>query len=114
MALPDFYIKTGDTTSSIAAILTDDDGDAVDISGATVRFHMAPISGATTPVINASANNDQSGVTNIGHVHYAWSAGQTATAGLYLAEWEVVYSSGATQTFPNAGYFLVQITEALA
>lgn len=115
MSLPDFYIKAGDNASIIAATLTDDAGDAVDIEGASVRFHMAPISGATAPVVDAAATNLQSGATAyIGNVSYTWAANDTQTAGLYLAEWEVVFAGGSTQTYPNADYFLVQITEALA
>jgi hypothetical protein len=115
MPPPDFYLKAGDGASAISAVLTDDDGTAVSISGATVRFHMAPISGATAPLIDAAATNLQSGTTaNIGQVEYDWAAGDTDTAGLYLAEWEVVFASGATQTYPNSGYALVQISDGLA
>lgn len=110
MPAPDFYIKAGDTYSPINRTLLDANNAPMDISAATgVRFHMQPVHGGTfidraAQVVNAAQ----------GTVRYAWQAGDTATPGMYLAEWEVTYAGGATETFPNGGYDVVLITAAVA
>ena len=117
MPEPDFFIKEGDTASIITSTLRDDDLAAVDIQGATVRFHLAPISGSGTPVLNAAAVNDQVGSGtdgSKGKVSYAWVAGNTGFAGLYLGEWEVTYAGGKVQSFPNSSYILVRIKKQVA
>jgi hypothetical protein len=49
-----------------------------------------------------------------GTVRYDWQAGDTAPAGRFLAEFEVTYSDGAIETFPNAGALVVRIDPDLA
>lgn len=117
MPEPDFFIRTLDTASVISDTLKDSTGAAVSIQGATVRFHMAHISGAGTPVLDATASNDQVGDGSDGtkgKVSYAWAAGNTALEGLYLGEWQVTYGGGAIQTFPNDSYILIRITPEVA
>ena len=123
MPQPDFQIKVGDNASSIFATLEDAAGTPVDIEAATVKFRMAPISGGAA-VLEAAATNAQNGSGtsdhSVGNVSYAWvpgtagTLGDTDTAGFYLGEWEVTYASGTVETFPNGGYVLIEVTEALA
>lgn len=112
---PDFLIKTGDTASNIFATLENSGGTPVDIQGATVIFRMAPISGGAVTV-QGTASVDQVGAGtadgSTGQVSYDW-ASAPADPGLYLAEWEVTYGAGGTQTFPNAGYMTVMVTQEL-
>lgn len=105
-----FYIKQGDTSPAFRAILKDADGTAVDITGNLgVTFHMRNQAG--TVVVDAAATvNDASA----GDVKYSWSAGDTDTAGVYDAEFEVTYANGDVETFPNYGYEKVRITDDLA
>jgi len=108
---PDFTIKTGDTGSALQATLENSGGTPVSIQGATVLFKMIPIAGGTT-VIAATATIDQiSASTLTGQVHYNWATSDVQTAGLYLGEWEVTYSSGTVQTFPNGDPFRIRINE---
>lgn len=101
-----FSIKRGDTSPSIAATLTDADGAPINLTGASVRFHMV-----------GSATVDAAAVIvspTAGTVRYDWQAGDTAAAGWYQAEWEVTYADNAVETFPNAGTTRVRIDPDLA
>lgn len=109
---PDFVLRQNDTASQIAATLTDDDGNAVSIQSATVRFNMKPIAGGPSKVAAAATNAQVGDGTDgsKGHVLYQWLAANTDTAGLYVAEWQVTFAGSAIQTFPNDRNLLVRIT----
>lgn len=114
MPEPAFYIKRGDKASAIASTLEDAAGDAVDIQGAIIRFRMQNIRGGDLIVddyaTNAQVFDGSDG--SKGNVLYTWATVAT-DAGKYLAEWEVTYSGGSVQSFPNGGYLLVNITPDL-
>lgn len=114
MPEPDFYIKRGDTSSSIASTLEDADLAAVDIQGASVLFKMQSIAGGSLAV-SAAAGNAQVGDGDDGtrgQVIYNWSATVTEP-GLYLGEWEIHYANGSVQSFPNGGHLLIRVTPDL-
>lgn len=102
-----FYIKQNDTSPYMLATLKDANEVAVDISDATVRFHMRPI-GSTTVTVDAAAVivDEDNGI-----VRYEWDAADTATVGSYQAEFEVTYIEGDIETFPNNGYIRVEIID---
>ena len=89
------------------AALENGSGDAVDLTGATCQFHMRPL-GSTTITVDASA---QIVTEATGIVQYNWIAADTDTVGSYQAEFEVTYSDGTIETFPNNGYIRVEITD---
>lgn len=102
-----FYVKQNDTSPSMLATLQDADGNAVDITGATVRFHMRKI-GRADVVVDAAAAI----VTPIsGLVRYDWIADDTSEIGSYQAEFEVTYADASIETFPNDGYIRVEIID---
>lgn len=105
-----FYIKQNDTSPAIQATLKDVDGNVVDLSGATVRFHMRK-QGATTAKVDAAATivDDIGGV-----VRYNWTSANTDTVGTYQAEFEVTYSDETVETFPNATYLKVKVVDDIA
>lgn len=111
---PDFSIKTGDTASDIYATLENSGGTAVDIQGASITFKMGPIAGGTLTVAAAAINAQVGAGTvdgSIGDVQYSWgTATVPSTPGLYVAEWEVVFTNGSVQTFPNNSYTLIGVT----
>jgi len=105
-----FYIKQNDTAPSIEAVLTDANGRVRSMSNAAnVRFRMKSekgttlINGGVGYVVNASK----------GIVAYEWQAGDTATVGMHNAEFEIEYSNGQIETFPNTGYIRIIIKDEL-
>ena len=102
-----FYIKQNDTSPIMQATLQDADGNAVDLTGSSVRFHMRPL-GGTTVTVDAAASI----VTALsGIVRYVWDAADTAIIGSYQAEFEVTYADASVETFPNNGYIRVEIID---
>lgn len=106
---PDFTIKRGDTAPAYQPTLTDANGDAVDVTGATVRFHMLTMGGLLVVDQPAEIVTPAAGV-----VRYEWAVGDTDTRGLFIAEWEVTFGAGEVETFPNDRHLYVHITGDLA
>lgn len=105
-----FKIKQSDTSPILEAALTTAAGVAIDLSGASVRFHMRR-AGAQTALIDAAATVvSASG----GTVRYSWLSGDTDSAGAFVAEFEVLYSDGSIETFPNDGYLRIDILPEIA
>ncbi len=105
-----FYVKQNDTSPAMLATLQDADGNAVNLTGATVRFHMRAIGGAQALVDEAATV-----VTPLsGIVRYDWSADDTNAIGSYQAEFEVTYADASVETFPNDGYIRVEIIDDIA
>lgn len=105
-----FYIKQGDTSPLLRAVLKDAAGTAVDLTGATVRFTLRSPAGVV--VVNRAAASVITAASGI--VEYVWQTGDTANAGINQAEFEVTYSDLSIETFPNFGHFRVQISKQLA
>ena len=101
------YAKQNDTTPSLRAALKNGDNDAIDLTNATCRFHMRKI-GSTTVSVDEAA---QIVTEATGIVQYNWTASDTATVGSYQGEFEVTYTDGTIETFPNNGYIRVEITD---
>ena len=99
-----FLIKRGDTSPAIRYAL---EPATVVLTGATVRFQMRARNGAVLMDVAALVVTD----TGTPTVEYSWQAGDTATAGLYEAEFRVTYADGKIETFPNDGFIPVRVTE---
>ena len=109
--MADFTIKQGDRLPEIECYLKDATGAAVDLTGASVVFVLRRRE-ATTATVNAAAT--VVGSASDGRVKYSWGASDTATTGTYDAEWQVTFSGGLVEKFPNAGHLEVVIVEKLA
>lgn len=99
MAAADFQLKAHDLLPSIQATLS------ADLTTATsVSFILKPVAGTTATKTPAVIVTPAAGV-----VRYDWVAGDTATPGDYLAEWEVLWPGGKKQTFPTLTYHSITI-----
>lgn len=103
-----FFIKQNDTVADIRRDLKDAFGAPVNITGAAIAFSMR-VKPAGTVKINAAAGSVVDG--GAGRVKYDFTAANTDTANTYEAEFQVTFSDGTIQTFPNDGYFDVIIKD---
>jgi len=95
-----FTIKRGDTAPALRFALLPE---TVDLTGSSVVFIMEGLDRLPAQIIS----------TLPPVVQYDWQPGDTESAGLRRAEFEVAYPDGRIETFPNSGYLLVQISEDL-
>lgn len=107
----DFKIKQGDTRPTLEAQLLDEKRQPRDLSLVdTVEFHMRDVD-TQEVVVNGTGSvlNESEG-----KVIYEWSEGDTDTLGRHDGEFEVHYSNGTVETFPNNDFIDIYITEDLA
>lgn len=102
-----FTIKQNDTSPALKIQCIDSSGTAIDITNASVEFHMINDSDDTEK-INSSSGTSITDASN-GYVQYEWSDGDTDTVGQYKAEFQVTYDDGTIETFPNNGFITVDI-----
>lgn len=106
--MADFVIRKNDRLPELRVTLTDATGVPVDLTGATVEFHMKAPRAATAKVDAAAIKG-----AGVGEVRYPWAAADTNAAGRYWGEFEVTFGDGRKQTFPNQGYTRILVTEEL-
>lgn len=104
----DVTIKRGDTRNCIKAVLKDAAGAPVDLTDCEVKFHMAPL--GRQAIVSRGAHIEDAAA---GEVWVVWAPGETDAAGVYRAEFEVLYDDGKRETFPNDGYINIQILNDL-
>ena len=97
----EFSIKRNDTSPAIKRDLIADGLET--IAGASVRFYMGEIVAAPATILSVAPPI----------VAYEWEPSDTAKAGRFKAEFEVVYADGAKETFPNDRYITVIVTPDL-
>ena len=108
-----FKLKRNDTADDLQLTLKDAAGSAVSYASATpIRFHMRK-AGASSAKVDAAATivDAANGV-----IKYVWIAADVNEAGDFIAEFEITFSGGKIQTFPNSkeNRLIVRIREDLA
>lgn len=103
-----FFIKQNDTSPSILADLKSFNGDPINLTNASIQFHMKSVDGtlkvdAAMTILNES----------LGRVRYDWQVGDTDTVGSYYVEFEVTYADNSVETFPNNGNKTVSVVREL-
>ncbi len=101
-----FSIKENDTSPAIQFQLTLGTGQT--LVGATATFKMASPNGGALKINNAAIVDSAQNILS-----YQWVAGDTDTAGVYRAEFEVTYSDGKIETFPNSDYIQINVMQDL-
>ena len=104
-----FTIKQNDTSPAIRAALKTPNNQAVNLIGATVRFHMRDIDGKLLVDKPAIVENQEGGI-----VRYDWETGDTNTEGTCMCEFEVTYEDESIETFPNSGYIKIKVVQEIA
>jgi hypothetical protein len=110
-AVQKFFIKQNDTRPSLRCSLLDADELPVDLTAATIEFHMRVYPAGSTKI---SAGSVAVLDRVQGDVEYRWASGDVDTADVFEAEFEVTFSDGTIQTFPNDGHATVTITDDIA
>ena len=103
-----FYIGQNDTASPIKRDLKDAFGSPVNLTGANVKFSMRVKPAGTVKVNGATATIVTAGT---GRVHYTFTASNTDTAEQFVGEFEVTFSGGEVQTYPNRGYIPIFVQD---
>jgi len=107
--MTEIYVKQGDLLPIVEATLKFEDETVMDLTGASVNFHMVDQEG--TVKVDASATIKDPPTD--GKVQYAWVSGDTDTPGRYRGEFEVT-SGGKTQTWPTKEPLNIIILEEYA
>jgi hypothetical protein len=109
-----FTIGEGDTSPNLKTRLkkqTEDGVESVTLeAGDSVDFYMADLDDGSVKVDGKSAEvvNASDGV-----VKYDWDSGDTDVISQFAGEFEVAYSDGSTETFPNDGHITVNVTDTI-
>ena len=106
------FWKENDTSPGLEVILRDGKGNPVDLTGATVVLNtrLAP---AGAVKINRGTMGAVGNAIN-GRLIYNPTASDNDTAGTYEAEIEATFANGKIRTFPNDGYFTIQVTDDIS
>ena len=104
-----FTIKLGDLLPTLEATLFDESGASIDLTGATVLLLLKPASGQA-PALSFDATVVDA---TAGTVRYDWPEPDAFLPLVYLAEWQVTFPGDLIETFPNDGYFVINIVPSL-
>lgn len=110
--MADITIKRGDTRPVIQRYLTQT------IDGVTTPVPSLGLASAVKLIMKLAPMAAITGVASITNIpsaaaYYKWATGDTASAGIYQAEWEIAWSDGGYETVPNDGYFSIEVVADL-
>lgn len=102
-------LKQNDRLPYFRAILLNDDGSAVNLTGSLVRFFLLDVA---TGYLKVSSNMINEDAAN-GIVRYEWLASNTDIPGTFRGECEITFPDTRRLTVPDGGYVQIKILEDL-
>lgn len=109
--MPDFSLKSGDTSPALTITCTYSDGTVQDLTGATITFAMRYPNGLLKV---ADAAGIGVGTLTNGVAQYVWATGDTDTPGIFQGEFHVTLASGKKVSFPDGDYLEIAILPRVA
>lgn len=103
-----FVIKQFNTLPSLEATLLNPNGQPVDLTGATITFSMRSRDNEAVVITGNALILDAA----TGKVVYQWAPTNTQLAGAFIGEFDVVYSGGAKESFPNSDYIQINVVRS--
>ena len=103
--MPDFSAKAGDTAPTWSDTLTYSNGNAANLTGASVQLVVRSWN-SPAPLFNSAATIV---APLLGTVSYTPTAANTALPGNYVGSWVVTFPGGVVQTWPTTGYLDIVI-----
>ncbi len=110
---PDFTSKKNDTKPDIEITVVDADGTIPDWTSATITFKMQERLDKSAALKTDRAGAAVSPIDTSGKLKYTRVAGDVDTEGEFHGEFQVLFSGGAIQTYPNEDYIKILITDEL-
>ena len=104
-----YRIKQGDIGRTYQAVLTDADGDPIDLTDADVKLIVRRRPGDVLLEEDATIVGDPTA----GTVKYVWADGDTDTPGRYAAEFEVTWTASDRVTVPTRTPGIIEIVPKL-
>jgi hypothetical protein len=111
--MADFTIKQHDTRPVLTRYLIQT------VNGATSPVDLTAVSSVGFKMRNTSAQTVLvTGIASVvtissAYIAYKWAVNDTATNGIYNAEYELTYSDGGVETVPNGSYFSIEVVDDL-
>jgi hypothetical protein len=103
-----FTIKQYNTVPSLEATLLNPAGQPVDLTGSTITFVMRSRDNDTLVITGNALILD----AVAGKVVYQWGINDLATHGAFFGEFDVTYSNGSKESFPNADYIPINVVRS--
>ena len=111
--MADYTVKRNDTAKTMPATLKDVDDVVVNLTDATIVWSMRGKSDRVLKVDQKSASIVNSPGTD-GKVEYTWAAADVDLSGEFEGEWQVTFSGGKIQTYPNDRHAQVRVVDDIA
>ena len=104
-----FFLKQDDTAPVLQYTVLDENSVAIDLTGVTVTFYMQDKNGIE--VISGAAVTITDGSNGV--VEYSWVAADSDVAGIFSAEFVIVFSGGTIRTSPDPGSITIIISGSI-
>ena len=101
--MSNFNLKRNDTKDIIPYTIVDEEGNPIDLTGASVKFYMGDFKRIVAEGVATITDAEN------GEVEYKLTTEDTLYAGKFRAEFEVTFSDEDIKTFPSDGYLEVDL-----